>query len=183
MPDFVGKVIFLENYNMNLASLLVSGVDVWLNTPARPLEASGTSGIKAVMNGVLNLSVLDGWWAEAWREDAGWGVSEKETYQLESQQNQLDAYTIYSILENDLIPLYFDDNEVMSGGWIKKVRNTLKFIAPHFTMQRMLSEYVVLYKGISDKHNQLKKDGMQGLKDLINWERKVYEYWSNDTSC
>ena len=110
-PEFLGKIIFLENYDMQLARRLVSGVDIWLNTPTRPLEASGTSGEKALMNGVLNFSVLDGWWLEGYREGAGWALTEKRTYQNQEHQDQLDAATIYSILETEILPLYYARNK------------------------------------------------------------------------
>ena len=109
-PEFLGKIIFLENYDMQLARRLVSGVDIWMNTPTRPLEASGTSGEKALMNGVLNLSVLDGWWLEGYREGAGWALTEKRTYDNQAYQDQLDAATIYSLLENEILPLYYARN-------------------------------------------------------------------------
>ena len=108
MPQFLGKIIFLENYDMRLAKRLISGVDIWLNTPTRPLEASGTSGEKAQMNGVLNFSVKDGWWYEGYVEGAGWALTEKRTYENQAHQDQLDAATIYQMLENEIIPLYFD---------------------------------------------------------------------------
>jgi alpha-glucan phosphorylase-like protein len=111
MPDFMGKVIFLENYDMHLAKYLISGVDIWLNTPTRPLEASGTSGEKAVMNGVVNLSVLDGWWAEGYREGAGWALPEERTYSNQDFQDNLDAERIYSMLETEIIPKFFTRNE------------------------------------------------------------------------
>ena len=107
MPQFLGKIIFLENYDMRLAKRLVSGVDIWLNTPTRPLEASGTSGEKAQMNGVLNFSVLDGWWLEGYVKGAGWALTEKRTYENDMYQDQLDAATIYSLLENEIVPLYY----------------------------------------------------------------------------
>ena len=107
MPEFLGKIIFLENYDMKVAKRLISGVDIWLNTPTRPLEASGTSGEKAEMNGVLNFSVLDGWWYEGYKEGAGWALTDKRTFQDQNQQDQLDAATIYSMLENQIVPLYF----------------------------------------------------------------------------
>ena len=109
-PEFLGKIIFLENYDIHLAQRLVSGVDIWLNTPTRPLEASGTSGEKALMNGVVNLSVLDGWWYEGYRKGAGWALTDKRTYQNQSYQDQLDAATIYSLLENEIVPLYYNGN-------------------------------------------------------------------------
>ena len=121
-PEFLGKIIFLENYDMQLARRLVSGVDIWMNTPTRPLEASGTSGEKALMNGVLNLSVLDGWWLEGYREGAGWALTEKRTYDNQGYQDQLDAATIYSLLENEILPLYYARNSKgYSAGWMKVI--------------------------------------------------------------
>ena len=130
MPEFEGKIIFLENYDMLLGKRLVSGVDIWLNTPTRPLEASGTSGEKAQMNGTLNFSVLDGWWLEGYREGAGWALTEKRTYENQGFQDELDATTIYNILENQIIPLYF----TRKGGdfnpeWVQFVKNSIAQIA------------------------------------------------------
>ena len=141
-PEFLGKIIFLENYDMQLARRLVSGVDIWLNTPTRPLEASGTSGEKALMNGVVNFSVLDGWWLEGYREGAGWALTEKRTYQNQEYQDQLDAATIYSILEQEILPLYYARNKKgYSEGWIKTIKNSIAQIAPHYTMKRQLDDY------------------------------------------
>ncbi|WP_443876817.1 alpha-glucan family phosphorylase, partial [Leyella stercorea] len=133
-PEFLGKIIFLEDYDMQLARRLVSGVDIWMNTPTRPLEASGTSGEKAEMNGVVNLSVLDGWWVEGYREGAGWALKQERTYQNQGYQDQLDAATIYSLLENEILPLYYNRNEQgFSEGWIKTIKNSIATIAPHYT--------------------------------------------------
>lgn len=127
---------------MQLARRLVSGVDIWMNTPTRPLEASGTSGEKAEMNGVVNLSVLDGWWLEGYREGAGWALTEKRTYKNQGYQDQLDAATIYGLLENEIIPLYYNKNENgYSEGWIKVIKNSIAKIAPHYTMKRQLDDY------------------------------------------
>ncbi len=141
MPQFLGKIIFLEDYNMIVAKRLVSGVDIWLNTPTRPLEASGTSGEKAEMNGVLNFSVLDGWWYEGYRfnEKAGWALTDKRTFSPEQQEQQdkLDAATIYSMLENEIVPLYFAKNSKgYSPEWIQYIKGSIGDIAPHFTMKR-----------------------------------------------
>ena len=108
MPRFIGKILFLPNYNMELAKRLVQGVDVWMNTPTRPLEASGTSGEKAAMNGVMHFSVLDGWWVEGYREGAGWALPEDRTYENQSYQDELDATTIYNMLENEIAPLFYE---------------------------------------------------------------------------
>ncbi|WP_278910476.1 alpha-glucan family phosphorylase, partial [Leyella stercorea] len=141
-PEFLGKIIFLEDYDMQLARRLVSGVDIWMNTPTRPLEASGTSGEKAEMNGVVNLSVLDGWWVEGYREGAGWALKQERTYQNQGYQDQLDAATIYSLLENEILPLYYNRNEQgFSEGWIKTIKNSIATIAPHYTMKRQLDDY------------------------------------------
>ena len=141
-PEFLGKVIFLEDYDFLLARRLVSGVDIWMNTPTRPLEASGTSGEKAEMNGVVNLSVKDGWWLEGYREGAGWALTEKRTYQTQGYQDNLDAATIYGLLENEIIPLYYNkDKKGISKGWIKVIKNSIAQIAPHYTMKRQLDDY------------------------------------------
>ena len=131
---------------MTLARRLVSGVDIWLNTPTRPLEASGTSGEKALMNGVLNFSVLDGWWLEGYRENAGWALTEKVTYQNQEHQDQLDAATIYAMLENEIIPLYYDKNDDgYSPKWVQFVKNSIAQIAPHYTMKRQLDDYYIKF--------------------------------------
>ena len=141
-PEFLGKIIFLEDYDFLLARRLVSGVDIWMNTPTRPLEASGTSGEKAEMNGVVNLSVKDGWWLEGYREGAGWALTEKRTYQNQGYQDQLDAATIYGLLENEIIPLYYNkDKKGVSKGWCKVIKNSIAKIAPHYTMKRQLDDY------------------------------------------
>ncbi len=142
MPEFIGKVIFLENYDMNIGRNLVSGVDIWLNTPTRPLEASGTSGEKAVMNGVMNFSVLDGWWAEGYKPNAGWAIQEARTYGNQAFQDELDAETIYQVIEDEILPMYFERNDDgVSAGWVSHIKNTISEIAPHFTMKRMLDDY------------------------------------------
>nr|MCR5159899.1 alpha-glucan family phosphorylase [Prevotella sp.] len=124
--EFQGKVIFLEDYDFLLARRLVSGVDIWMNTPTRPLEASGTSGEKAEMNGVVNLSVKDGWWLEGYRKGAGWALTEKRTYQNQEYQDRLDAATIYSLLENEIVPLYYNkDKKGISKGWIQVIKNSI----------------------------------------------------------
>ncbi|KAA6313284.1 Glycogen phosphorylase, partial [termite gut metagenome] len=142
LPEFLGKVIFLENYDMQLARRLVTGVDIWLNTPTRPLEASGTSGEKALMNGVLNFSVLDGWWLEGYREGAGWALTEKRSYQNQEHQDQLDAATIYTLLETEILPLFYARGKKgYSEGWIKCIKKSISDIAPHYTMKRQLDDY------------------------------------------
>ena len=178
-PEFLGKVIFLEDYDFQLARRLVSGVDIWMNTPTRPLEASGTSGEKAEMNGVVNLSVLDGWWLEGYREGAGWALTEKRTYQNQGYQDQLDAATIYSLLENEIIPLYYDKNEKgYSEGWIKVIKNSIAQIAPHYTMKRQLDDYYSkFYCKEAKRFKQLAANDNRLAKDIAQWKEAVAERW------
>lgn len=180
-PEFLGKIIFLEDYDMQLALRLVSGVDIWMNTPTRPLEASGTSGEKAEMNGVVNLSVLDGWWVEGYRDGAGWALPQERTYQNQGYQDQLDAAMIYSLLENDIAPLYYNRNKKgYSEGWIKTIKNSIATIAPHYTMKRQLDDYysrfytkqATLFKKLSANDNQL-------AKELAQWKETVAERWDS----
>ena len=178
-PEFLGKIIFLEDYDFLLARRLVSGVDIWMNTPTRPLEASGTSGEKAEMNGVVNLSVKDGWWLEGYREGAGWALTEKRTYDNQGYQDQLDAATIYSLLENEIIPLYYKKNKKgISEGWIKVIKNSIAQIAPHYTMKRQLDDYYSkFYEKEAKRFKQIAKDGYRKAKDIAQWKETVAERW------
>ena len=178
-PEFLGKIIFLEDYDFMLARRLVSGVDIWMNTPTRPLEASGTSGEKAEMNGVVNLSVLDGWWLEGYREGAGWALTEKRTYQNQGYQDQLDAATIYGLLENEIIPLFYNKNEKgYSEGWVKVIKNSIAQIAPHYTMKRQLDDYYSkFYCKEAARFKKLAADNNKLAKDIAQWKEAVAERW------
>lgn len=178
-PEFLGKIIFLEDYDMQLARRLVSGVDIWMNTPTRPLEASGTSGEKAEMNGVVNLSVLDGWWVEGYREGAGWALKQERTYQNQGYQDQLDAATIYSLLENEILPLYYNRNEQgFSEGWIKTIKNSIATIAPHYTMKRQLDDYYdKFYSKEAANFKKLAANNNRLAKELAAWKETVAELW------
>ena len=180
-PEFLGKIIFLENYDMRLARRLISGVDVWLNTPTRPLEASGTSGEKAEMNGVLNFSVLDGWWYEGYRPEAGWALTDKRTYESQEYQDQLDAATIYHILENEIIPLYFAKNSKgYSPEWIQYVKNSISQIAPHYTMKRMLDDYIErFYNKLAGRSSFLTDHNFAEAKEIAAWKKHVSEHWDS----
>ena len=181
-PEFLGKIIFLENYDMRLARRLVSGVDIWMNTPTRPLEASGTSGEKALMNGVVNLSVKDGWWYEGYREGAGWALTEKRTYQNQDQQDQLDAATIYQMLENEIVPLYYncDKGKDYSSGWIKVVKNSIAQVAPHYTMKRQLDDYYSrFYTPLATRAARLRENNYQLARDIVRWKEAVAERWDS----
>jgi starch phosphorylase len=178
-PEFLGKIIFLENYDMTLARRLVSGVDIWMNTPTRPLEASGTSGEKALMNGVVNFSVLDGWWLEGYREGAGWALTEKRTYQNQEHQDQLDAATIYSLLENEILPLYYNrEGKAYSEGWVKTIKNSIAQVAPHYTMKRQLDDYFEkFYCKEARRFKELAADNFAKAKELAAWKEKVASVW------
>lgn len=180
-PEFLGKIIFLEDYDMQLARRLVSGVDIWMNTPTRPLEASGTSGEKAEMNGVVNLSVLDGWWLEGYREGAGWALTEKRTYENQGYQDQLDAATIYGLLENEIIPLYYNKNEKgYSEGWVKVIKNSIATIAPHYTMKRQLDDYYdKFYIKEAARFKKLSANDNQLAKEIAQWKETVAERWDS----
>ncbi len=180
-PEFLGKIIFLEDYDMQLARRLVSGVDVWMNTPTRPMEASGTSGEKAEMNGVVNLSVLDGWWYEGYREGAGWALTDKRTYENQAYQDQLDATTIYSLLENEIIPLYYNKNRKgYSEGWIKVIKNSIASIAPHYTMKRQLDDYYSkFYNAQAKRFHKLAAGNCRVAKDIALWKETVANRWDS----
>ena len=181
MPQFQGKIIFLEDYNMIVAKRLVTGVDIWLNTPTRPLEASGTSGEKAEMNGVLNFSVLDGWWYEGYKfdEKAGWALTEKITYTDNAQQDKLDAATIYSMLENEIIPLYFNKNfKGYSPEWIQYIKRSIGHIAPHFTMKRQLDDYISrFYEPEAKRAKSLKAHDFAKAREIVAWKEEVASKW------
>ncbi len=180
-PEFLGKIIFLEDYDMELARRLVSGVDIWMNTPTRPLEASGTSGEKAEMNGVINLSVLDGWWVEGYRQGAGWALKQERTYQNQGYQDQLDAATIYSLLENEILPLFYNRNEQgFSEGWIKTIKNSIATIAPHYTMKRQLDDYYdKFYNKEAANFKKLSANNNRLAKELASWKETVAQRWDS----
>lgn len=178
-PEFLGKIIFLENYDMALAKRLISGVDIWLNTPTRPLEASGTSGEKAQMNGVLNFSVLDGWWYEGYKKGAGWALTDKRTYTYQPNQDQLDAATIYSMLENEIVPLFYETNSAgYSPRWIQFIKNSFAKITPTYTTKRMLDDYIDRFYSKQGKRGKaLKANNYAKAKEIVAWKERVASVW------
>ena len=180
-PEFLGKIIFLENYDMRLARHLIAGVDVWLNTPTRPLEASGTSGEKAEMNGVLNFSVLNGWWYEGYKPGAGWALTDKRTYENQQYQDQLDAATIYHTLETEIIPTYYARNSKgYSPEWIQYIKNSMSEIAPDYTMKRMLDDYIDrFYNKLATRSAHLHENGFAEAKAIAAWKEEVAEHWDS----
>jgi phosphorylase/glycogen(starch) synthase len=180
-PEFLGKIFFVENYDIELAQYLVSGVDIWLNTPTRPLEASGTSGEKAVMNGVVNFSVLDGWWAEGYKPEAGWALKEETTYADSHFQDELDAETIYTILEEEIIPLFYDINSrKVPERWVSYIKNTIAEIAPHFTMKRQLDDYIrKYYDPLFERTGKMATRNFELARHMASWKRHVTREWDN----
>ncbi|MBT3208637.1 MAG: alpha-glucan family phosphorylase [Bacteroidetes bacterium] len=178
-PEFLGKILFLENYDIELAKKLVQGVDIWLNTPTRPLEASGTSGMKAIMNGVMNFSVLDGWWVEGFRENAGWAVPEERIYADQNLQDELDVETIYRIFEDDLIPLFYERNENnIPEKWINRIKNSIAQIAPEFTTKRMIDDYQSrFYEKLYERSNKLKINDFELAYDISVWKKRIEKVW------
>ncbi|MEA3478886.1 MAG: alpha-glucan family phosphorylase [Bacteroidota bacterium] len=177
--EFIGKIFFIENYNMDIARKLVQGVDVWLNTPTRPLEASGTSGEKAAMNGVLNFSVLDGWWAEGYQKGAGWAIAETRTYDNQQFQDELDAETIYNMIEDDILPLYYiQDKNAVPIDWVACIKNDIARIAPRFTMKRMLEDYYKqFYHKLRSRSKKLKAHNYRIAGELAHWKNNIRSAW------
>ncbi len=180
-PDFLGKIIFLDNYDAEIAKKMVQGVDVWLNTPTRPLEASGTSGEKCAMNGVLHFSVLDGWWAEGYIPNAGWALKENRTYIDQTLQDELDAETIYSILENEIIPTFYKRNPTgIPCEWIQIIKKNLCEIAPNFTMRRMMNDYYnQFYDKMISRSTKLQANNYELAYQIASWKRKTELMWEN----
>ncbi|MEI6122571.1 MAG: alpha-glucan family phosphorylase [Bacteroidota bacterium] len=181
MPEFVGKILIVENYDIEVGKRLTQGVDIWLNTPTRPLEASGTSGEKAVMNGVINFSVLDGWWAEGYKPEAGWALKEERTYQNQNAQDALDSVTIYNMLENEIIPMFYNRNkEDIPTAWVQKIKNTIALIAPEFTMKRMLDDYrKKFYNPIIKRSAMMNADNFLNARKLSSWKQKMLRSWES----
>lgn len=181
-PEFLGKILFVDNYDIRVSQFLIPGVDIWLNTPTRPLEASGTSGMKALMNGVLNFSVLDGWWYEGYVKGGGWSLTEKITFSDTNLQDKLDAATIYRMLEEEIIPLYYDNDKEQSysEGWIHAIKTATSQILPRFTMRRMIRNYYDrFYNQLGERSAMLRANDYRQLGQLLDWERHVAQSWSH----
>ncbi|MCE4566185.1 alpha-glucan family phosphorylase [Maribellus sp. CM-23] len=178
-PEFRGKILFVQNYDINLAKMLLQGVDVWMNTPTRPLEASGTSGEKGVMNGTLHFSVLDGWWVEGYRKNAGWALPAERAYDVQDFQDELDAETIYNILEEEVVPAFYNRNhEDVPEKWVGFVKNTISQVAPNFTTGRMIKDYQDRYYNPQfERSAKVNADGFKLAKELAAWKAYVSSKW------
>ncbi len=180
-PEFRGKILFVQNYDINLAKMLLQGVDVWLNTPTRPLEASGTSGEKGVMNGTLHFSVLDGWWVEGYKKDAGWALPAERSYDVQDFQDELDAETIYNILEEEVVEAFYKRNQSgIPEKWIGYIKNTIAQVAPNFTTGRMIRDYQERYYNPQFLRAQnMIKDNFSLAKEMAAWKFWVSSIWSD----
>jgi starch phosphorylase len=178
-PEARRRVIFLEDYDINIAKMLVQGVDVWLNNPRRPWEASGTSGMKAAINGALNMSTLDGWWCEGYRPNGGWAIGSGEIYDDPAYQDTVEAQAIYNMLENEVVPLFYTRSaDNLPRAWIYRVRNSMKLITPKFNTRRMVMEYTKkCYLPAQEKWKYLTGKGMKKAKDLAAWKTNVTNGW------
>jgi starch phosphorylase len=138
-----GRLVFLDDYDLNLARYLIQGVDIWMNTPRRPNEASGTSGQKAAMNGVINFSVLDGWWREGYNGLNGWTIGDEQEYENNELQDAADAASLYDTLENKIVPLYYRERSAdgLPSDWIALIKESIRTLSPHFSVHRMVKEY------------------------------------------
>ncbi|MEW6615192.1 MAG: alpha-glucan family phosphorylase [Thermodesulfobacteriota bacterium] len=172
-------IVFLEDYDINVGRYLVQGVDIWLNTPRRPLEASGTSGMKAAMNGAINLSVLDGWWCEGYQQDTGWAIGSGETYANPEEQDCIESESLYNLLEKEIIPLYYERDRVgLPREWIEKMKNSIKKIGAAFNTHRMLIEYTEkFYLPAGRAGENLLEDSALNAKNMAKWRKKLKERW------
>ncbi|HEY3371488.1 MAG TPA: alpha-glucan family phosphorylase [Prolixibacteraceae bacterium] len=180
-PEFIGKILFVQNYDINLAKMMLQGVDIWMNTPTRPLEASGTSGEKGVMNGTIHFSVLDGWWVEGYKKDAGWALAQENSYDLNELQDELDAETIYNIFEDEILPAFYTRN--MKGipeTWVSYIKNTFAQVAPHFTTARMIRDYQErFYNPQAIRSARLNASNYQIAKEIAKWKFAVSSVWED----
>jgi len=178
-PDFIGKILLLEGYDMALARHMVTGVDVWLNTPEYPLEASGTSGQKAGLNGAVNLSVLDGWWGEGYNGSNGWGITPRDSHFDHDQRHQEEANDLLNIIEFEMIPTYYRrDGGGYSADWVKLSKNSMKSTIPRFNAQRMLRDYVTtLYHPAQLQRRKLEANGAEMARQLAGWKQRVRDAW------
>jgi starch phosphorylase len=177
--EFRQHIVFLENYDMNLARYILQGVDVWLNNPRRPREASGTSGMKAAANGALNLSILDGWWDEAYTSNVGWAIGRGEVYDDLNYQDEVESRVLYELLEKEVVPLFYDRRrDGLPRHWIAHVKACISTLCPAFNTNRMVSQYMEkAYMPATQRFHRLSKDDMAGAKDLAAWKAHLRQHW------
>jgi starch phosphorylase len=179
-PEFRHRLVFIEDYDLNVGRYLVQGVDVWLNNPRRPLEACGTSGMKAAANGALNLSILDGWWAEGYRPGLGWAIGGGEEYGDSDYQDEIESQGCYNLLERTIVPLFYErGRDNLPREWIGMMKKSMEDLAANFNSHRMLEDYVKhFYLPLSLLWNEVQKEGFKGIRDLTNWMNRMRKRWS-----
>ena len=175
------RIVFLEDYDIDVARFLVRGVDVWLNNPRRPMEASGTSGMKAAVNGVLNLSTMDGWWCEGYTPEGGWVIGGGENYQNPDYQDTVESQSLYNVLENEIVPLYYNRSaDNLPRAWIAKMKACIRQVAPRFNTNRMLAEYARrFYAPAAARYNYLASDTMDRARAFAQWKSHIRRTWSD----
>jgi len=177
--DLRHRIVFIEDYDMNVAHYLVQGSDVWLNNPRRPAEASGTSGMKAAVNGVLNISVLDGWWCEGYNGENGWKIGSGEEYSDCSYQDEIESKAIYDILEKDVVPTFYHrGHDGLPREWITKMKTSMQSICPAFNTNRMIEEYTTkAYRNAAADNERLTQHGFENAKKIVGWQKSLYKGW------
>jgi starch phosphorylase len=180
-PEVRRRIVFLEDYNITVGRYLVQGVDVWLNTPRRPLEASGTSGMKAALNGALNLSILDGWWDEAYNPELGWAIGCGEEYGDTAYEDEVESNALYNLLEKEIVPLFFARAaNGLPRAWLSKMKTSMRILGPQFNAKRMVREYVEqFYLPSQERYDALAKDGFQRAKKLVAWKENLRNHWTD----
>ncbi|MFO0842982.1 MAG: alpha-glucan family phosphorylase [Gemmataceae bacterium] len=178
-PEFRRRLLFLEDYDMNVARYMLQGVDIWLNNPRRPLEASGTSGMKGAVNGALNLSILDGWWCEGYGGDNGWAIGSGEEYTDLAYQDDVESRAFYDLMEQEIIPLFYHrGSDGLPRGWLKRMKRAIASLAPVYNTGRMVAEYTTIaYLPSAERCGRLSADGLKGAAALAGWRRGVGKGW------
>ncbi|MBM4350550.1 MAG: glycosyltransferase family 1 protein [Deltaproteobacteria bacterium] len=179
-PEFKHRIVFIEDYDLNVARYLVQGVDVWLNNPRRPLEACGTSGMKAAANGALNLSILDGWWVEGYAPGLGWAIGSGEEYDDQRDQDEIESHAIYGLLEKEIVPLFYErGRDNLPREWIRMMKQSMKTLAAYFNSHRMVQDYLHrFYIPSSLRWDQIRAENFKGLRDLTAWTNRLRKNWS-----
>jgi starch phosphorylase len=179
--EFKGKIILLENYDMQMARYLVAGTDLWLNNPIRPYEASGTSGEKAALNGLPNCSILDGWWAEGYNGNNGWAIGEPREYHDQDIQAEADSISLYHLLEDEIVPLFFErGSDGLPHQWLSTMKEAIRTCAPQFSMRRMVKEYTTkFYVPQIEQNLHIADDNYRQTRDIAAWKERVQRYWTS----
>ena len=178
MPQFKGKIFLLENYNIAVSRYLISGVDVWLNNPRRPMEASGTSGEKTALNGIPNFSVSDGWWEEGYNGENGWIIGSTQNYDVQEEQDLADSNSLYHVLESDIIPKFYErDEQNIPRKWLKVMKNSIKSIGPEYSTSRMIIDYLdVIYMPLVNLYKN-EFTNLENVFQYLDWKKNVYKNW------